>query len=161
MGADMAAKAFNVLRVNSVEEQKGYRSAVATALLDIQNEYGLTLHEIAEAIDVSLGTISNAANKKGGLSSVYVQRLGKVFGGHILNPIAALYGSQHIPLHGRDGDILPLIARANYRIAEARAPGSDGGVVETHREKLKYLPDLKELQTDLAALIVEIEGIAA
>ena len=54
-----------------------------------------------------------------------------------------------------------MIARANYKIAEARAPGSDGGVVETHREKLRYLPDLKELQTDLAALIVEIEALAA
>lgn len=157
----MASKLFNVLRVNTVEEQARYRSAVSTVLCNVQHEYGLTLQEISEAIDVSLGTVSNAANKKCDLSSVYVQRLGKVFGGHVLNPIAALYGSQHIPIHGRDGDILPLIARANYKIAEARSPGSDGGVGETHREKLGYLPDLKLLQAEMAALIVEIEALAA
>lgn len=157
----MATKPFNVLRVNTVEEQARYRSAVAAVLVGIQSEFGVTHLEISQAIDVSLGTISNAANKKADLSSIYLQRLGKVFGGHVLNPVAALYGSLHIPLHGRDGDILPLIARANFRIAEARSPGSDGGVVETHREKLKYLADLKELQTDLAALIVDIEALAA
>lgn len=157
----MATKPFNVLRVNTVEEQARYRSAIAAVLVNIQHEYGLTLQEIADAIDVSLGTISNAANKKTDLSGVYRDRLGKVFGGHVLNPVSALYGSHHMPIHGRDGDILPLIARANYKIAEARAPGSDGGIVETHREKLRYLPDLKELQTDLAALIVEIEALAA
>lgn len=157
----MATKPFNVLRVNSIEEQARYRSAVARVLVNIQHEYGLTLHEIAEAIDVSLGTISNAANKKADLSSIYRDRLGYVFGGHALNPIAALYGSQHIPLHGRDSDILPLVARVSLKIAEARAPGSDGGVVETHREKLKYLPDLMALQSDLAALVVEIEELAA
>lgn len=157
----MATKPFNVLRVNSIEEQRAYRDAIAASLANVQREYDLTLQEISEAIDVSLGTVSNAANKKCDLSSVYVQRLGKVFGGHVLNPVSALYGSHHTPIHGRDGDILPLIARANYKIAEARAPGSDGGIVETHREKLRYLPDLKELQTDLAALIVEIEALAA
>lgn len=157
----MATKPFNVLRVNAVEEQSRYRAAVSTVLVNIQHEYGVTLHEIAEAIDVSLGTISNAANKKCDLSSIYRDRLAFVFGGHVLNPIAAMHGSQIVPLHGRDGDILPLVTRTAMHIAEARCPNSDGGTVETHREKLKYLPDLKRLQADLAALVVEIEGIAA
>ena len=157
----MATKPFNVLRVNSVEEQARYRSAVATVLVNIQHEYGLTLAEIAEAIDVSLGTISNAANKKADLSSIYRDRLGFVFGGHILNPIAALYGSQIVPLHGRDGDILPLVTRTAMHIAEARCPSSEGGTVETHREKLAYLPVIEKLQADLASLAVEIRGLAA
>lgn len=157
----MATKPFNVLRVNSVEETERYRSAVASVLVGIQSEHGLTLQEIAQAIDVSLGTVSNAANKKADLSSVYLQRLGKVFGGHVLNPVAALYGSQHMPLYGRDGDILPLVAGVGFKIASARCPSSEAGVRETHRERLGYLPDLKRLQADLASLIVEIEGIAA
>src|SRR5690606_15809038 len=99
----MASKPFNRLRVNTVEEQERYRKAVAAVLVNIQHEYGVTLQEIAEAIDVSLGTISNAANKKADLSSIYRDRLGQVFGGHVLNPIAARYGSQYIPLQGRDG----------------------------------------------------------
>ena len=51
----------NVLRVNSVEERNDYRSAIARILLDIQRDTGATLIDIAEAIGVSLGTISNAA----------------------------------------------------------------------------------------------------
>lgn len=157
----MASKLFNVLRVNSVEETARYRSAVATVLVNIQSEFEMTHLEIANAIDVSLGTISNAANKKADLSSVYLQRIGKVFGGHVLNPVAALHGSQMIPLYGRDGDILPLVARVGLRIAEARCPSSEGGATETHRERLQYLPDLKRLQAELAALVVQIEGIKA
>lgn len=154
-------KKYSVLRVNSVEETARTREAVARVVLNIQNEYGVTLHEIAEAIDVSLGTISNAANKKADLSSIYRDRLALVFGGHVLNPIAERFGSHIVPLHGREGDILPLVARVNFKIAEARSPKSDGGARETHRERLGYLSDLRELQRDLAALIVEIEGLAA
>lgn len=157
----MATKPFNVLRVNSVEEQARYRQAVADVILGIQSEFGVTHLEIAEAINVSLGTISNAANKKADLSSIYLQRLGKVFGCQFLNPVAALYGSRHVPLHGRDTDILPLIARANLKISEARSPTSEGGVVETHRERLAYLPDLERLQAEVAAAIVEIKALAA
>lgn len=150
----MATKPFNVLRVNSVEETERSRTAIASVILNVQQEYGLTHLEIAQAIDVSLGTISNAANKKADLSSIYRDRLAQVFGGHVLNPIAARFGSQIIPLHGREGDILPLIARVNMKIAEARCPTSPGGVAEVHTEKLGYLPDLRALQRDLAALIV-------
>lgn len=157
----MATKPFNVLRVNSIEEQARSRAAIATVILNIQQEYGLTHLEIANAIDVSLGTISNAANKKGDLSSIYRDRLALVFGGHVLNPIAARFGSHIVPLHGREGDILPLVARVNMKIAEARCPTSPGGVAEVHTERLGYLPDLRNLQRDLASLIVEIEGLAA
>lgn len=157
----MASQPFNRLRVNTVEEQERYRSAIASVLVNIQQAYGLTLVEIAEAIDVSVGTISNAANKKADLSGVYRDRLAMVFGGHILNPVAALHGSQMIPLHGRDGDILPLIASVNLKIAQARCPSSPAGARETHSEKLGYLPDLKRLQGEVGALIVEIEGLAA
>ena len=48
----MTGRPFSVLRVNAVEEQERYRSAIARVLVNVQHEYGVTLAEIAEAIDV-------------------------------------------------------------------------------------------------------------
>ena len=45
-------------------------------------------------------------------------------------------------------------------VAEARDPESEGGVTETHREKLNQLPYLRRVHAELSALIVSIEGIA-
>ena len=106
----MASRAFNVLRVNSVEEQTAYRSAVARVLVNIQRDYDVTLQEIAEKVDVSLGTISNAANKRNDLSPIYVQRLGKVFGPQVLNPVARLYGGRIVPLVTEERDPLPSLS---------------------------------------------------
>lgn len=158
----MATNPLNVLRVNSVEEQSRYRNAVAQILLDVQRETGLTLHEIAETIDVSLGTISNAANKKNDLSVTYLARLGECFGPEMLNPYAAIYGGRMVPLDAKSGaDILRLVAKVNLRVAEARDPSSPGGVREVHSEKLGYLPDLLALQRELEAEIQSIREMAA
>ncbi len=76
----MASHPLKVLRINCAEEQTDYRNAVARVLLNVQRDFDLTLQDIAEKIDVSLGTISNASNKRNDLSPLYVQRLGRVFG---------------------------------------------------------------------------------
>lgn len=158
----MASHPINVLRANPVEETMRYRNAVAQILLDIQQERGLTLHEIAETIGVSLGTISNAANKKSDLSVTYLNRLGECFGPEMLNPYAALSGGRMVPLDAKSGaDILRLIAKVNLRIATARDPASPGGVREIHSERLEYLPDLLALQRELEAEIQEIRELAA
>ena len=158
----MASKPLNVLRVNTVEESNALRAAVSRVLLNIQRDHGLTLVDIAETIDVSLGTISNAANKKTDLSPAYQQRLAKAFGPEVLNPIAALSGGQIIALASNDGaDILPLVSRVALHIAEARSPDSDGGTVETHRERLGNLPYLRNLYRELGALIAATEELAA
>jgi transcriptional regulator with XRE-family HTH domain len=158
----MASKPFNVLRVNTVEESNALRAAIARVLTNIQHDHGMTLLEIADAIDVSLGTISNAANKKTDLSPAYRQRLEKVFGPEIMNPVAALSGGQIIALASNaTADILPLVSRVGLHIAEARSPDSDGGVVETHRERLQNLPYLRNLYRDLGALIASTEELAA
>lgn len=154
--------ATKVLRVNAVEEQAHYRDAVAEIILDIQRETGNTHILIAEAIDVSLGTISNAANKKSDLNPIYLKRLGEVYGPHFLDPYLALFGARAVPLH-RDNvrDILPLLTRASLRVAEARDPKSPGGERELHTEQLGYLGDLKTAQRELEALICRIEELAA
>jgi hypothetical protein len=152
----------NVLRVNTVEEQTGYRNAVAQILLDIQRETGATHIEIAEAVDVSLGTISNAANKKTDLNATYLSRLGRKYGAHFLDPYLALFGARSVPLdRGSIRDILPLIQRAGLKIAEARDKDGPGGERELHTEKLGYLPELKRLQAEMAKLVCEIEALAA
>jgi transcriptional regulator with XRE-family HTH domain len=151
--------ARNVLHVNKVEEQTAYRDAVAEILRRVQSEHRVTLLEIAERIDVSLGTISNAANKKTDLSSTYLNRLGKVFGPHHLDPYIALSGGRVIPLEvSVTRDVLPLIARANLKLASARDPQSPGGVREIHTEKADYLPDLRELRKELDLQICQIEA---
>jgi len=154
-------KKFNVLRVNTVEESNSLRSAVARVLLNIQQEYGMTLADIADAIDVSLGTISNAANKKCELSSVYRDRLGQVFGGHVLNPIAARFGSQIVPLHTSEADALPTLSASVHRLAVAQSADSPGGVSITHSELLAMVPDLRAAVQSLNSLIVRAERIAA
>lgn len=157
----MASNPLNVLRVNSVEEQTRYRNAVSQILLDIQRERGLTLADIAETIDVSLGTISNAANKKNDLSVTYLARLGECFGPEMLNPYAALSGGRMVPLQPSNVDALPSLTASVHSIALARSPDSDGGERLTHRELLKMMPDLKAAQAAITNLILQAEGVRA
>ena len=152
------ASTANVLRVNAVEEQAAYRNAVAEILRDIQSDHEVTLLDISEKIDVSLGTISNAANKKADLNATYLNRLGQAYGAHVLDPYAALAGGRMVPKDPGDSeDVLPVMTMATARIAAARCPSSPGGPSETLREQLGYLPDLRRLQRELAALIGKIE----
>lgn len=150
--------ATNVLRVNAVEEQGSYREAVAEILRRVQSDHSVTLLEIAERIDVSLGTISNAANKKTDLCATYLGRLGKVFGPHMLDPYAKLSGGRVVPIEvSVTRDVLPFVAKVNLKIAQARDPNGPGGPREIHTEKLDYLPDLRALRKELDVLICQIE----
>ena len=149
-----------VLRVNATEERDDYRGAISRILLDIQRDYQITLIDIAESIGVSLGTISNAANRKTDLCPTYLKRLGQKFGGEYLDPYHALYNTRGIPLEAANvRDILPFLARAMTRIAEARDPTSPGGGRETYREKLEYLPELERLQAELGKVICDIRAL--
>lgn len=157
----MTRPAPKVLRVNSVEETTLYRNAVASILLNIQQERSLTLADIAEDISVSLGTISNAANKKCDLCSTYLKRLGEVYGPEILDPYAALAGGRIVPLAPQEIDALPSLSASVHSIAVARSPSSQGGERVTHSELLAMLPDLKAAQAAISNLIMQAERIAA
>lgn len=149
----------NVLRVNAVEERTAYEDAVSEVIRRIIAERGVTLVEIAEQIDVSLGTISNAFNRKAALCAPYLHRLGKAYGPHILDPVAALSGGRMVPLEvSVTRDVLPFIQRAALKIANARDPEGPGGVREIHSEKADYLPDLRALRKEADCLIHQIEG---
>lgn len=157
----MATRATNVLFVNSVEEQTAYRDAVARVLLNVQRDFEVTLQDIAERIDVSLGTVSNAANKRNDLSPLYVQRLGKVFGPSMLDPIARISGGRIVPLSTADIDALPSLSASVHRLAVAQSPDSPGGYALTHSELLAMLPDLRCAVEAINSLIVRAERIAA
>lgn len=151
----------NVLRVNVAEEQTAYRDAVAEIMRRVQADHGVTLLEISERIDVSLGTVSNAANKKNDLNPIYLQRIGKAFGAHCLDPYARMAGGRIVPLaSASDRDILPFIQRVGLKVAKARDPHGPGGEREIHTERLGYLPALRDLKRELIALIEAIEGEA-
>ena len=149
----------HVLRVNSIEEEELFREAVSETISRIIAERKATLIDIAERIDVSVKTISNAFNRTHSLSQTFVNRLGRVYGPHVLDPIAALSGGRMIPLEvSPQRDILPFVARTNLKIAEARDPAGPGGPREIHTEKAGYLPDLRALRKELDVLICQIEG---
>lgn len=148
----------NVLRVNAVEEQADYRDAIAEILRNVQSDHRVTLAEIAEKIDVSLGTISNAANKKADLSSIFLNRIGRVFGPDALDPYARLAGGRIVAASAEgDADVLPILTMAAHRVSTARCPTSPGGISETLGEQLGYLPDLRRLHREIGALICRIE----
>lgn len=147
----------NVLRVNAVEETAAYREAVAEILRNVLNDYRCTLAEIAETIDVSLGTISNAFNKKADLNPLFLNRLGKAYGATYMTPYVRLCGGIVQPLEGSTHDVLPLMLQTGAEIAQARSATSPAGVIETLRERLGYLPRLRKLYRDVGELICAIE----
>lgn len=142
----------NVLRVNTAAEQDLYRSAISRILVNIQSEHDLTLLEIADEIGVSLGTVSNAANKKADLSPTFLKRLGEAYGIEILNPYLALAGGRGVPLAPKDADALPPLTAAIHKIAQARSPDSPGGQRETHCELLGMEDEIDDAIAALTAL---------
>jgi transcriptional regulator with XRE-family HTH domain len=143
----------NVLRVNPIEEQTAFRNAVARVLTCIQANSGDTLLEIAERIGVSLGTISNAANKKNDLSPTFINRLGQAYGPEALDPIHALYGARGVPLDADStADALPPLTASIHRLAVARSEASPGGERITHGELLEMEPEIDAAMKALTAL---------
>jgi hypothetical protein len=153
--------AHKVLRAASLTGSDNYRKAVARIIDDIQRDHGCDLVDIAEAIDVSVGTVSNAANCKADLSGVYLFRIAQRFGAGYLNPCLNIANAQAAPLDGTlTSDILPMVMAVAHKIACARDPAGPGGVVEVPQEKRAYLPDLKRLNQRSGCLIQEIEAVA-
>jgi transcriptional regulator with XRE-family HTH domain len=155
----MPVSVNNVLRVNCAEEQTCLLEACNEVIRRIIAEYDFTLIQIAESIGVTVATISNAFNKKHVLSQTFLNRLGKRFGVHVLDPVAALSGARMVPINpNADRDILPFLNRAALKIAEARDPKSPGGVREIHTERADYVADLRAVVREATALICQIEA---
>ena len=148
---------FTVLHVNGHQETTAYRNAIARILLDVQSRFGITHQEIAETIDVSLGTISNAANQKSDLSPTFLKRIGKAFGPEILNPYAALIGARMVPLEPHEDDPMPHLLALATALCQAKAEGRE----HDHRVKLAMVPDLKAAQAAITNMILQAEAFRA
>jgi len=149
--------AYTVLR--DMPSSDSFRCAVATIIGDIERATGEPLCMIADRIDASLGTISNAKNRKADLNATYLARLGAVYGGAFLNPYLALFDAQAAPIEKKaKRDILPIVTKVAHKIALARDPSGPGGATEVPQEKRGYLHDLKELQHEAGCLISEVEA---
>lgn len=149
----------NVLCVNDAQETEDYREAVAEAIRRIMGDHHNTLTDIASETGISFGTISNAFNKKADLSAKYLRRLGKRYGCHYLDPYAGLADGRMVPTATNgDSDILPSLMVVGTHIAQARSPQSEGGVSETLREQLAYLPYLRRHLREVESLVHSIEA---
>ena len=153
----------NVLRADRLTGSENYRRAVAQIIDDIlRDDPRLSLVDLAESIDATVGTISNAKNKKADLSAVYLFRLGQVYGAAYLNPCLNITGAQAAPLDNTiTSDVLPMVMAIAHKIASARDPECPGGVTEVPQEKRGYLPDLKKVNRRTGCLINEIEEALA
>lgn len=150
------------LRVNPIAEQTRYRNAVAEILDDIKRESGCDWIDIAESIGVSLGTISNAANRKTDLTATFLMRLGQHYGAAYLNPYLRMADAQAAPIDGTlQSDILPLITALTHKIAMARDPAGPGGATEVPQERRGYLPELRHANHATGKLISQIEAANA
>jgi hypothetical protein len=147
----------NVLRISATEEQTRYRNAVADILRNIQNETKKTPREISDAIDISLGTLNNAINKKNDLNPLFLTRLGEWFGAHFLDPWARIMGARLVSIEAEgEVDLIPTLANLINLIATARSAG--GGAVESLRAQLNYLPELRRALHEIEAQITYIEN---
>ena len=130
----------NVLRLNSVEEQAAYRNAVARIIATVQRDNDLTDIDLAEKLDISVGTVSNARNRRADLSGVYLKRIGQLYGAPALDPYFALFGAKGVPIDGDpNADVLPTVACAVHQLTLVTAPASPGGATITHKELLDIL----------------------
>jgi hypothetical protein len=139
----------------------GYRSAVATIIRDIERA-GATLLDIAENIDASRDTVSDAKYEKTTLNAVHLARLGQAYGASFLNPYFALFGAEAAPIKPvAETNLAPLVAKVNLKLVEASDPDGPGGVTHVPQERAAYLPDLKAMSREAALAIREIEGALA
>ena len=149
----------NVLLPLRLPTQKSLRSAVAHIIRDVQRDHGETDQDTADRLGVSIGTVRNARNESADLNAVTIARIGAVYGAGYVDPYHRLYGSIAAPLQASGADPLPDMARAVAMICEMRSPDSDGGVIETPKERLDALPELKRARSALDAYIGQIERL--
>lgn len=151
----------NVMLPMSLPTQKLLRAAVAKIIRRVQLEQDLTDDDLADALGISVGTVRNARNELADLNAATIARIGARFGAETLDPYAALYGARNVPLDAGDADALPSLSGAVHRLAVAQSPGSPGGASILHDELLGMLPELREAQRAINALICRAERIAA
>lgn len=143
------SSAPNVLRVNKAEEQVSLLDANHEIIRRIVAEHGVTLIQIAEAIDCTVQTISNALNKRSVLSQAHLMRLGHVYGPEALNPVARLSGGRMVAIEiGEAADVLPAVTEVIHELVRAGSPGC----ALSHQKLLAMAPKIDAAISALEAL---------
>lgn len=155
----MTARPSNVLLPFATPTQKSLRGAVATIIRDIQRDFRETDQETADNLGISDGTVRNARNEKTDLNAVTIARIGHRYGAHYVDPYHRLYGARAHNLSSPEADPLAPLADAVASICRMRSASSEGGTIETPKEKLDALPRLKEAARELDAYIASIEAL--
>jgi len=149
----------NVLLPMVLPTQSSLRGAVGNMIRDIQRDHSETDQDTADRLGVSKGTIVNARNGTTDLNALTIARVGAVYGAAYVDPYHRLYGSVAAPVAASMADPLPDMARAVAMLCEMRCPRGEGGAIETPKEQLDALPDLKRTRAALDAYISRIERL--
>lgn len=157
----MSDKLNNVLLPLALPTQKFLRGAVANIIRDIQRDFSETDQETADHLGVSIGTIRNARNGETDLNAVTLARIGHRYGAHYVDPYHALYGACAQRIELSKCDPLAPLAESVALLCRMRAAGSEGGAIETPKERLDALPALKAAARELTAYIAGIEQLRA
>lgn len=151
----------NVLLPLSLPTQADLREAISKIVRRVQLDHDLTDDELARKLTISVGTVRNARNKACDLNATTIAMIGAAFGVEVLDPYAKLYGARNVPLNAEDADALPSLSGAVHRLAVAQSPQSAGGAKVLHDELLGMLPELREAQRAINALICRAERLVA
>lgn len=155
----MTANSDNVLLPMRLPTQSALRSAVGNMMRDIQRDHSETDQDTADRLGVSKGTIVNARNGTTDLNALTIARIGAVYGAGYVNPYNALYGATASAMAKDTQDPLCHLARAVTSICEMRCPDGPGGVIETPKELMDALPDLRAARSALDGFIARIEKL--
>lgn len=155
----MPSDRTNVLLPMSMPTQSSLRAAVGNIIRDIQRNHGETDQDTADRLGISKGTVVNARNGTTDLNALTIARIGAVYGADYVNPYNALYGATASPVRPETDDPLCHMARAVTAICEMRCPDGPGGVIETPKELLDALPDLRAASASLVGFISKIEKL--
>jgi predicted transcriptional regulator len=86
MGATMASPSPNVLPLFSPPRKMSYRAAVAKIVRELKAKHALSNVKLADLLDCSDETISNAENEHTDLNAVTLLRVGYQFGEESIAP---------------------------------------------------------------------------
>lgn len=91
----MADNRPNVLPLYDPPRKMSYRAAVAKVIRDLKAKEGLSNVKLADTLDCSDETISNAENEATDLNAVTLLRIAYVFGEASIQPVRELYLCRH------------------------------------------------------------------
>lgn len=92
----MSNRAPNVLPIFDPPRKMSYRAAIAQVIRDLKSAHRLSNTKLADMLDCSDETISNAEHENSDLNAVTLLRIGYVFGEDIISPVLDLMRRRYV-----------------------------------------------------------------